>query len=132
MASAVGAAYLFYIRPHPGLLPSVFAALRRDRAEAKGEGGQEKENRSPPLWEYRRRDRPDDRSITSKQTQVAPSPWGECRGEGGRNIFERHKAVIGRFNHPKAHTQLVLKWSGVINGMRICWTAILTQITVAL
>jgi hypothetical protein len=85
MASAVGAAYLFYIRPHPGLLPSVFAALRRDRAEAKGEGGQEKENRSPPLWEYRRRDRPDDRSITSKQTQVAPSPWGEGRGEGGRD-----------------------------------------------
>jgi hypothetical protein len=27
--------------------PSVFASLRRDRAEAKGEGGQERENHSP-------------------------------------------------------------------------------------
>jgi hypothetical protein len=33
-------------RPHPDLLPSVFAALRRDRAEAKGGGGQEKEQQT--------------------------------------------------------------------------------------
>ena len=85
MASAVGAAYLFYIRPHPGLLPSVFAALRRDRAEAKGEGGQEKENRSPSLWEYQRQDWPDDHSTISRRTLIAPSPWGEGRGEGGRD-----------------------------------------------
>jgi hypothetical protein len=28
-----------YARPHPGPLPSVFATLRRDRAEAEGGGG---------------------------------------------------------------------------------------------
>ena len=35
------------VRPHPGPLPYVFASLRRDRAETKGEGGQERGNRSP-------------------------------------------------------------------------------------
>ena len=34
---------LIFVRPHPDLRPSVFAALRRDRAGAEGEGGQEKE-----------------------------------------------------------------------------------------
>jgi hypothetical protein len=34
-------------RPQPDVLPSVFAPLRRDRAEA--EGGQEKEPHSPVL-----------------------------------------------------------------------------------
>ena len=38
-------------RPHPGPLPSVFAELRRDRAEAEGEGGQERENLPPSLSE---------------------------------------------------------------------------------
>jgi len=33
-------------RPHPDLLPSVFASLRRDRAGAESEGGQEKEQHS--------------------------------------------------------------------------------------
>ena len=35
------------VRPHPGPLPSVFATLRRDRAEAEGEGGRERGNCSP-------------------------------------------------------------------------------------
>ena len=34
--------FVFYARPHLCPLPSVFAVLRRDRAEAKGEGGQER------------------------------------------------------------------------------------------
>jgi len=34
---------MFLARPHPDLLPSVFATLRRDRAGAESEGGQEKE-----------------------------------------------------------------------------------------
>ena len=39
------------VRPHPGPLASVFASLRRDRAEAEGEGGQERENPPPSVRE---------------------------------------------------------------------------------
>src|SRR2546426_3454031 len=71
-------------RPHPGRLPSVFAALRRDRAEAKGEGGQEKENRSPRFRNVVRRRLQERRRATRRWTTAVPSPWGEGQGEGGR------------------------------------------------
>src|SRR2546422_7811574 len=61
-------------RPHSGLLPSVFAALRRDRAEAKGEGGQEKENRPPRFRNVVRRRLQERRRATRRWTTAVPSP----------------------------------------------------------
>ena len=41
------------VRPHPDLLPFVFATFRRDRSGAEGEGGQEKEQRSCAAGRFR-------------------------------------------------------------------------------
>jgi hypothetical protein len=72
-------------RPHPGLPPSVFAALRRDRAEAKGEGGQEKVNRSPSSFQFTASGvRTTCSQIFSESSADMSSLGGEETGEGER------------------------------------------------
>ena len=72
-------------------LPSIFTAFRRDRAEAKGEGGQERK------WQLAGIGRADERPVNPvarifmETANDSPSPWGEGRDEGGHGPFETLK-----------------------------------------
>jgi hypothetical protein len=69
-------------------LPSVFTAFRRDRAEAKGEGGQERK------WQLADFGCADERPVNPvarifmETANNSPSPWGDLSrlGNGERNL----------------------------------------------
>jgi tRNA N6-adenosine threonylcarbamoyltransferase len=93
-------------------LPSVFIAFRRDRAEAKGEGGQERK------WQLAGFDCEDERPVNPdarifmETANDSPSPWGEGRDEGGREP----KMDRSRRNQMKAegnHVRCVTASGGV-------------------
>jgi len=64
--------FVFYVRPHPGLLPQEKEKLRA------GFGFADERPANPV-------------ARISKQTENdSPSPWGEGRDEGGREPFEIH------------------------------------------
>jgi hypothetical protein len=68
-------------------LPSVFAALRRDRAEAEGEGGQERKSHSLVSGFANERPANPVTQIFKGAANDSPSPGGEGRGEGGCHSY---------------------------------------------
>jgi len=75
---------VFYARPHLCPLPSVFAALRRDRAKAKGDGGRGEDFGNHGLGDLIDCPANPGARIFKGTANDSPSPWGEGRVEGGR------------------------------------------------